>query len=86
MHGMQDDQDDERQKGCELDAKERESEGHEGVGLYMRDVDRGLHDSGGEHRHGQSIDGWTRNTAGVECQYDGSEDRQILDAVGVCPH
>ena len=59
MHGVKDDQDDERQKGRELDAKEGESHGYECVGLSMRYVDRGLHDSGGEHRHGQPIDSWT---------------------------
>jgi hypothetical protein len=37
---VKDDQDDERQKGRELEAKERESHGYECVGLYMRDVDR----------------------------------------------
>jgi len=86
MRGVKDDQDDERQKSRELDAKERESHRHECVGLCMRDVDRGLHDTGSEHRHAQPIDRRTCNTAGVQCQYDGSENRQILDAVGVCTH
>jgi hypothetical protein len=39
MLSAKDDQDDERQKGRELDAKKRESHRHECVGLYMRHVD-----------------------------------------------
>ena len=86
MHGVKDDQDDEGQKGYQLDAKEGKSRVHECVGLYMRHVNRGLYDSGSENPDRQSIDSRTCNTADVERQYDGAEDRQILDAVSVCPH
>jgi hypothetical protein len=51
MHGVKDDQDDEGQKGRELDAKEREPHRHECVGLHMRHVDRRLHHSGSERFH-----------------------------------
>jgi hypothetical protein len=50
MRAVKDDQDDEGQKGRQLEQKEGKSHRHECVGLYMAHVNRRLYDSGGENR------------------------------------